>query len=140
MNGRQKHLSEEEQDLVDLNQRLLDCIAAGEWETYLELCDPDLTCFEPEAVGNQISGMPFHKYYFDLASENTTPVQTSMTQVNVKLMGHIAMLAYVRVIQKLKDGCPQTQSFEETRIWEKQAGEWKHVHFHRSVAGSWNSQ
>lgn len=139
MNDPRKRFSEEEQELVDLNQQLLDCIAAGEWETYLELCDHDLTCFEPEAAGIQISGMPFHKYYFDLASKSTTPVQTTMTQVNVRIVGHVAMLAYVRVIQKLKEGCPQTQSFEETRIWEKQEGEWKHIHFHRSLAGGWNS-
>ncbi len=36
--------------------------------------DPQLTCFEPEAFGNLIEGMDFHKFYFDngecLVSEN----------------------------------------------------------------------
>ncbi len=27
--------------------------------------DPQLTCFEPEAFGNLIEGMEFHKFYFD---------------------------------------------------------------------------
>ena len=27
--------------------------------------DPQLTCFEPEAYGNLIEGMDFHKFYFD---------------------------------------------------------------------------
>ena len=27
--------------------------------------DPQLTCFEPEARGNLIEGMDFHKFYFD---------------------------------------------------------------------------
>lgn len=27
--------------------------------------DPSLTCFEPEALGNLVTGMDFHKFYFD---------------------------------------------------------------------------
>jgi len=27
--------------------------------------DPQVTCFEPEACGNLIEGMDFHKFYFD---------------------------------------------------------------------------
>ena len=38
-------------ELLALNQRLLKSIAAGDWATYQELCDPTLTCFEPEARG-----------------------------------------------------------------------------------------
>src|SRR5262249_52455615 len=39
------------QELLRLNQRLLDSIANADWKTYEELCDPTLTCFEPEANG-----------------------------------------------------------------------------------------
>ena len=49
------------QELIQLNQRLLDAIAAGDWATYQELCDPSLTAFEPEACGQLVEGMPFHK-------------------------------------------------------------------------------
>jgi regulator of sigma D len=34
--------------LIQLNQKLLDCIAAGDFETYKKLCHSKLTCFEPE--------------------------------------------------------------------------------------------
>jgi calcium/calmodulin-dependent protein kinase (CaM kinase) II len=44
-----------------------------------------------------------------------------------------ALVAYVRLVQKLDaDGKPITVSSEETRIWQKVAGRWQHVHFHRS--------
>ena len=30
-----------------------------------KICDPHLTAFEPEALGNLVDGMDFHKFYFD---------------------------------------------------------------------------
>lgn len=30
-----------------------------------KLCDPNLTSFEPESLGNLITGMDFHKFYFE---------------------------------------------------------------------------
>lgn len=32
---------------------------------FRKLIDPHLTSFEPEALGNLIVGMDFHKFYFD---------------------------------------------------------------------------
>ena len=32
---------------------------------FRKFVDPQLTCFEPEAFGNLIEGMDFHKFYFD---------------------------------------------------------------------------
>lgn len=29
------------------------------------ICDPGLTSFEPEALGNLVEGMDFHKFYFE---------------------------------------------------------------------------
>ena len=29
------------------------------------LCDPHMTAFEPEAIGNLVEGLDFHKFYFD---------------------------------------------------------------------------
>ena len=54
------------QELLDLNQRLLDSIARGDWATYEELCDPTLTAFEPEARGQCVEGLAFHRFYFNL--------------------------------------------------------------------------
>ena len=42
-------------------QQLLVAIAGGDWNTYAELCDPSLTCFEPEALGNLVDGLDFHR-------------------------------------------------------------------------------
>ena len=36
-----------------------------------KLVDPHLTSFEPEALGNLIVGLDFHKFYFDHGELNT---------------------------------------------------------------------
>ena len=51
--------------LLQLTHRLLACIEAGDWDAYTAMCDPSLTCFEPEACGEHIAGLDFHKFYFD---------------------------------------------------------------------------
>eukprot|EP01046_Picozoa_sp_COSAG06_P017642 COSAG06_NODE_1206_length_10270_cov_8.055255_5_plen_42_part_00 len=33
-------------ELVAMTQRLLEAIAAKDWDTYEAMCDPSLTCFE----------------------------------------------------------------------------------------------
>ena len=36
-----------------------------EQENFRKMCDSDLTAFEPEALGNLVEGLQFHKFYFD---------------------------------------------------------------------------
>lgn len=48
-------------------------------------------------------------------------------------MGDVAVVAYFRLTQVVDaDGNPGTRGTEETRVWHRQNGRWKHVHFHRS--------
>ena len=49
--------------LLGLNERLLQSIADGDWNAYCELCDPTLSCFEPESRGQLVEGMEFHRYH-----------------------------------------------------------------------------
>ena len=125
-------MTSEEQAVLDVSAKLLKTIDAGDWKAYAALCDDSLTCFEPEARGNLVAGMPFHKFYFDLPGSGT-PRQSSMSSPNVRVMGDVAVVCYIRLVQKLdanKD--PITAAVEETRVWQKQGKAWKHVHFHRS--------
>ena len=129
------------QELLDLNQKLLVSIVSGDWKTYESLCDASITCFEPEARGQLAIGMPFHKFYFDLPAaqpaDRNAPQKpaknVTMSQPHVRVMGDAAVLSYVRLTQSLDaSGAPQTGRMEETRVWQKIGGAWKHVHFHRS--------
>jgi ketosteroid isomerase-like protein len=124
-----------EDELLDLNQQLLDSIAAGDWETYQALCDPTITAFEPESRGHLIQGLEFHRFYFDLGAAEG-PRTTTMASPKVRLMGDVALVAYVRLVQSLNDsGAPVTSHYQETRVWQMQQGKWQHVHFHRSPCG-----
>jgi len=123
-------------ELLALTQRLLDAIAAGDWQTYESLCAPDLTAFEPEACGQLVEGMAFHQFYFNLPNRGQRR-RVTVTAPNVRVMGEAAVVCYVRVNQSAgPDGVPQSTSFAETRVWQKQDGRWRHVHFHRSPAVS----
>jgi calcium/calmodulin-dependent protein kinase (CaM kinase) II len=119
-------------ELLKINQRLLDAIAGGDWTTYQELCDPTLTAFEPEARGQLVTGLDFHSFYFGLAKSDK-PSHTTMASPHVRVIGDVAIVAYVRLNQRVAaDGVPYTQAVEETRVWQRQGGRWRHVHFHRT--------
>jgi len=120
-------------ELLDLNQRVLDSIASADWPTYQDLCDPTLTAFEPEAAGNLVEGIEFHRFYFERGPVSKHQ-QTTMCSPHVRVLGDVAVVAYVRLIQRVTaEGQTVTVASEETRIWQKQQGRWKHVHFHRSA-------
>jgi calcium/calmodulin-dependent protein kinase (CaM kinase) II len=120
-------------ELLALNQRLLDSIAAADWAAYEELCDPSLTAFEPEARGQLVEGLAFHRFYFDLGGVNGAH-HTTMCSPRVRLLGEAAVVTYVRLNQRVgAGGVPFTSAFEETRVWQRRDGRWRHVHFHRSA-------
>ena len=118
-----------------LNQRLLDSIASGDWNVYKDLCDEGITAIEPEAPGQVVPGLDFHKFYFDLGGAKGK-VQTTMCHPVIHSSGDMAVIAYVRLVQKLNaQGGPITVASAETRVWEKKQGKWKHIHFHRTPLG-----
>ncbi|MEZ6099030.1 MAG: DUF4440 domain-containing protein [Pirellulaceae bacterium] len=121
-------------ELVALTLTLLKAIAAGDWQIYTRLCDPSISCFEPEARGHLVEGMEFHKFYFDLPSSGNT-VQPTISSPHVRMLGEdAAVVSYVRLTQVVgADQAPVTRVSEETRVWQRQDGQWRHVHFHRSL-------
>jgi calcium/calmodulin-dependent protein kinase (CaM kinase) II len=130
MNGMSDTTADE---LLRLNQRLLDAIALGDWAVYQELCDPSLTAFEPESNGQLVEGLGFHRFYFDLGGIRGRH-QTTMANPRVRIMGDVAVVAYVRLVQRVSsEGAPVTAASAETRVWQRRDGAWRHVHFHRTA-------
>ena len=119
--------------VLEANQKLLDAIAKGDWSTYADLCDASLTAFEPEALGHLVHGLDFHKFYFQLGGGSSHKPQNSIVDPHVRIIGDVAVVSYYRLTQFVDaGGNPGVRGTEETRIWQRQNGAWKHVHFHRS--------
>src|SRR4051794_17285388 len=113
-------MSDAERELLDLTQRLLNSITTADWATYTELCDPSLTAIEPEAPGQLVRGLEFHRFYFDLGGIRG-PHRTTMCSPEVRLMGEVAVVSYARLVQRLgQDGTATTASSIETRVWQRQ--------------------
>uniref|UniRef100_A0A4W3HZ85 calcium/calmodulin-dependent protein kinase n=1 Tax=Callorhinchus milii TaxID=7868 RepID=A0A4W3HZ85_CALMI len=106
---------------------------------YRKMCDPGVTAFEPEALGNLVEGLDFHRFYFEnLWSKNNKPVHTTILNPHIHLIGdEAACIAYIRITQYIdSNGLPRTAQSEETRIWHRRDGKWQIVHFHRSGTSS----
>lgn len=123
-----------EQEIIDLTHQLIESVVHSDWQTYTKLCADDLTAFEPEAEGYLVQGMPFHKHYFDMKGQSPyANVTTTLSCPHVRIIGDVAVIAYVRLTQRAgHERGSQTSTSRETRIWQRIAGSWRHVHFHRS--------
>ncbi|XP_026471884.1 calcium/calmodulin-dependent protein kinase type II alpha chain-like [Ctenocephalides felis] len=127
------------QEIVKMTEQLIEAINNGDFDAYTKICDPHLTAFEPEALGNLVEGMDFHKFYFEnVLGKNCKAVNTTILNPHVHLLGDdAACIAYVRLTQYIdKQGQAHSQQSEETRVWHKRDSKWQNVHFHRSGTGS----
>ncbi|XP_039644382.1 calcium/calmodulin-dependent protein kinase type II subunit gamma isoform X4 [Perca fluviatilis] len=125
------------QEIIKITEQLIEAINNGDFDAYTRICDPGLTSFEPEALGNLVEGMDFHKFYFEnLLSKNSKPVHTTLLNPHVHLIGEdAACIAYIRLTQFVDTtGRPRSSQSEETRVWHRRDGKWLNVHFHCSGA------
>uniref|UniRef100_A0A8C5IA83 calcium/calmodulin-dependent protein kinase n=1 Tax=Gouania willdenowi TaxID=441366 RepID=A0A8C5IA83_GOUWI len=52
-------------EIIKVTEQLIESINNGDFEAYAKICDPGLTSFEPEALGNLVEGHDFHRFYFE---------------------------------------------------------------------------
>uniref|UniRef100_A0A3P9DI30 calcium/calmodulin-dependent protein kinase n=1 Tax=Maylandia zebra TaxID=106582 RepID=A0A3P9DI30_9CICH len=123
------------QEIIKATEQLIEAINNGDFEAYTKICDPGLTSFEPEALGNLVEGTDFHRFYFENAlSKGKQPIHTILLNPHVHLIGDdAACIAYIRLTQYIdSSGMPRTMQSEETRIWHRRDSKWQNIHFHRS--------
>ncbi|KAL7848246.1 hypothetical protein AOLI_G00229640 [Acnodon oligacanthus] len=89
------------QEIIKITEQLIEAVNNGDFEAYAKICDPGLTSFEPEALGNLVEGMDFHRFYFEnLLSKNSKPIHTTILNPHVHLIGEdAACIAYIRLTQ-----------------------------------------
>ncbi|XP_039893050.1 calcium/calmodulin-dependent protein kinase type II subunit gamma isoform X21 [Simochromis diagramma] len=136
-NIEEEEMKARKQEIIKMTEQLIEAINNGDFEAYTRICDPGLTSFEPEALGNLVEGMDFHKFYFEnLLSKNSKPVHTTILNPHVHLIGEdAACIAYIRLTQYIDgQGRPRSCQSEETRVWHRRDAKWLNVHFHCSGA------
>ncbi|KAK1154441.1 calcium/calmodulin-dependent protein kinase type II subunit beta isoform X15, partial [Acipenser oxyrinchus oxyrinchus] len=105
------------QEIIKITEQLIEAVNNGDFEAYARICDPGLTSFEPEALGNLVEGMDFHRFYFEnLLSKNSKPIHTTILNPHVHLVGEeAACIAYIRLTQFVDGaGRPRSSQSEET--------------------------
>ncbi|CAB4057457.1 CAMK2 [Lepeophtheirus salmonis] len=108
------NISARKNEIIRCTELLLEAIGSGDFESFTRLCDSSLTSFDPEALGNLVEGLEYHKFYFDNKDS--------------------AAIAYIRLTQCVdKLGKLHTNQCEETRIWYRRETRWLNVHVHRSI-------
>ncbi|GAA6106243.1 calcium/calmodulin-dependent protein kinase type II delta 1 chain isoform X3 [Tachysurus ichikawai] len=124
------------QEIIKVTEQLIEAINNGDFEAYTKICDPGLTSFEPEALGNLVEGTDFHRFYFEnsLSKSNRRTVHTILLNPHVHLLGEeAACIAYIRLTQYIDaNNMPRTMQSEETRVWHRRDSKWQNIHFHRS--------
>ncbi|KAL4660927.1 calcium/calmodulin-dependent protein kinase type II subunit delta isoform X7 [Arapaima gigas] len=99
------------QEIIKVTEQLIEAINNADFEAYTKICDPGLTSFEPEALGNLVEGTDFHRFYFDNAlSKGNKPIHTILLNPHVHLIGEdAACIAYIRLTQYTdSSGMPRT--------------------------------
>uniref|UniRef100_A0A8C3AFJ9 calcium/calmodulin-dependent protein kinase n=1 Tax=Cyclopterus lumpus TaxID=8103 RepID=A0A8C3AFJ9_CYCLU len=130
-------LAARKQEIIKITEQLIEAINNGDFEAYAKICDPGLTSFEPEALGNLVEGMDFHRFYFEnLLAKNSKPIHTTILNPHVHLIGEDAScIAYIRLTQFVDiQGRPRSSQSEETRVWHRRDSKWQNIHFHCSGA------
>uniref|UniRef100_A0A8C7KDC5 calcium/calmodulin-dependent protein kinase n=1 Tax=Oncorhynchus kisutch TaxID=8019 RepID=A0A8C7KDC5_ONCKI len=131
------------QEIIKVTEQLIESINNGDFEAYAKICDPGLTSFEPEALGNLVEGHDFHRFYFDNGNTSISKViqKIQLLISRVYLAENAACIAYIRLSQYMDaGGMPRTMQSEETRVWHRREGKWQNIHFHRSGSPSVPSQ
>ncbi|XP_066449241.1 calcium/calmodulin-dependent protein kinase type II subunit beta isoform X9 [Eleutherodactylus coqui] len=136
-NPEDEEMKARKQEIIKITEQLIEAVNNGDFEAYAKICDPGLTTFEPEALGNLVEGIDFHRFYFEnLLSKNNKPIHTTILNPHVHVVGDdAACIAYIRLTQYIDtQGRPRTSQSEETRVWHRRDGKWQNVHFHCSGA------
>lgn len=120
-----------EEELKQILMKLLHGIRTGDVDTYKELVSKSLSCFEPETQGHNVDGLAFHLFFME-HSKIKDPYHLEIVNPIIRVYGDTGYTAYTLIQNKLKDGNYVITQVNETRIFNKENGKWKMVHFHRS--------
>ena len=110
---------------------LLDAVQQADLETYSKLVSEEVTCFEPETKGHLLRGIGLHHFFV----ENSHPVKRyhiELIDPVLRVSEDMAFSAYTLHLTEMEGESDTIKVENVTRIFHKEAGDWKMIHFHRS--------
>lgn len=129
----------DELDLLDLTHTMLEAIHTGDLEKYRALSTDDLSCYETDVAPYRIDGVEFHIDLMRAMSRHGTYqslVRFDMLTPRVQVHGDTGIVTYTRLMTYVGSAGPRWSAFNETRVFVREAGQWRMAHFHRSAAGA----
>jgi calcium/calmodulin-dependent protein kinase (CaM kinase) II len=112
-------------------EALLNSIQRADIPTYRTLVSESLTCFEPATHGNRVDGVEFHIFQTE-AQEIARKYHIELVHPVVRVYGDAAYASYTLLVSRDDEDGVTTTTMNETRVFTKEQGNWKMVHFHRS--------
>lgn len=64
-----KSATAKRQEVIRITELLLNALNQGDYEIYSRLCDPHMTSFEPENLGNLVDNMEYRRFCLDQARQ-----------------------------------------------------------------------
>ena len=126
-------MSETQQELIEVTEQMLEAINTGNVETYANLCVPELTCFE-DVCHHRIDGVEFHLSLIRQLAQSPAlrPTRCDILHPAVQIYDNTAIVTYTRLMTFNDAGSPRWSTCNETRVFVREATEWKMAHFHRT--------
>jgi ketosteroid isomerase-like protein len=112
-------------------ESLLDSIQRADIPTYRTLVSENLTCFEPGTHGNRVDGVEFHIFQTE-SQEIPRRHHLELVDPVIRVYGDGAYASYTLLVSREDEDAITTTAMNETRVFAKEQGDWKMVHFHRS--------
>lgn len=122
-----------QQELLEITWRMINAIQTGDAATYAQLSTPDLSCFE-DVCAYRIDGVEFHLALIRQMAQNADnePTRFDILTPKIQVYGDTGIVTYTRLMTFDNNGTPRWKTYNETRVFVKQEGQWKMAHFHRS--------
>jgi len=130
-----------EQELLDLLNRHLASIWAGDLETYRATTGEDVTFYEWYISTQRIDGLDFHlretAASFRAAearrqSGQRYEVEHEVLEPKVQFYGDVAIITYTLLMRYTTGEGVRHTEHNETRVFHRRAGGWQLVHCHKS--------
>ncbi len=130
-----------EQEVLEVLDRHLKSIWAGDLATYTATTGEDVTFFEWYISTQRIDGLDFH---LRETAANTRAaeaqrqqgrryeIEHEVLQPKVQLYGDLAIITYTLLMRYVGDESVRHTEHNETRVFHRRAGGWQLVHCHKS--------